>query len=320
MPAKKPQSRNREQPLRNTVENVQWELPAPAARPVQAWGTVQGIPMSGAPSHQTWPTPSHDGPKHETPPLEEAQSEGEDYFDDIGFPETDVTLVVEDKKIHVNKAVLSQHSPVFNAMFTGNFKEMTAKEVTLKNKKAKDVVEFLRCFYPNMKHPITEHSVLQILPLAHEYQSAVVADCEEFMISMCKPGTSLTVTSFLDYILQAEKYDLRKFLDSAVKFCAHIDFDLLNGKTFKKKAYYGAIPVMPSYNYTSGQQNNADNLTDLLYDVQEMEKISLKFKELDLKTRHAIAEKRLQVLEMNSRKIRDHNINPFQADHKMNLL
>ncbi|XP_062573902.1 BTB and MATH domain-containing protein 38-like [Saccostrea cucullata] len=243
-------------------------------------------------------------------------AESVDDLDDIGFPETDLTLVVEDKKIHVNKAVISQHSPVFTAMFSGNFKESTSREITLDNKKAKDIVEFLRCFYPNMKHPITERNVLQILPLAHEYQSPVVADCEEFMISMCKPKTSLTVTSLLDYIIAAEKYDLRKFLDSAVKFCAYIDFDLLNGKTFsRRKTLFGA-PT--SANFTLGQQNNTVNSADLFYDAQEMEEISSKFMELDLKTQHAIAEKRLQVLEMNNRMKRD-NINLVQADHNINL-
>lgn len=74
---------------------------------------------------------------------------------DLGFPKTDVTLVVEDQKIHVNKAVLSEHSPVFNAMFNSEFKESTAVEITLEGKRAADVAEFLKCFYPNMKHNIT---------------------------------------------------------------------------------------------------------------------------------------------------------------------
>lgn len=71
---------------------------------------------------------------------------------DIGFPDNDVILLVEGQKFHVNKAVLSDHSPVFNTMLN---KESTAKEIVLEDKKAVDVVEFLKSFYPNMKHPIT---------------------------------------------------------------------------------------------------------------------------------------------------------------------
>lgn len=74
---------------------------------------------------------------------------------DLGFPGTDLILVVEDRKIHVNKNVLCEHSPVFNTMFNSNFKESTAKEIVLQDKKATDVVEFLKCFYPKMKYPIT---------------------------------------------------------------------------------------------------------------------------------------------------------------------
>ncbi|XP_062574911.1 uncharacterized protein LOC134236776 [Saccostrea cucullata] len=234
-----------------------------------------------------------------------------DYLDDIGFPQTDVTLVVEDKKIHVNKAVLSHHSPVFNAMFSGNFKESTSREITLDNKKAKDVVEFLRCFYPNMRQPITEQNVLQILPLAHEYQSPVVDDCEKFMADLCRPGTGLTVTSLLDYIIAAEKYDLQNFLDSAVKFCAHIDFDILNGKTFRRNTC--SLPFSVPTSIIS-----IDSQTTFFYDADETKEISSKFLELDLKTRHLIAEKRLQVLEMNYRKKCD-NIKT-DIDHEIKLL
>lgn len=88
------------------------------------------------------------------------KKEGIKLRNDRAFPETDAILVVEDQKIHVNKAVLSQHSPVFNTMFNSNFKESTSKEIELEDKKAADVVEFLKCFYPNMKHPVTgrQHS------------------------------------------------------------------------------------------------------------------------------------------------------------------
>lgn len=71
------------------------------------------------------------------------------------FPETDVTLIVEDQKFHVSRAVLSQHSPIFNVMFNGHFKESKEKEIVLKDKKAEHFEEFLRSFYPNMKHPLT---------------------------------------------------------------------------------------------------------------------------------------------------------------------
>lgn len=81
---------------------------------------------------------------------------------DLCFPKTDVTLVMEDQKIHVNKSVLSEHSPVFNAMFNSEFKESTPVEITLEGKRAADVAEFLKCFYPNMKPTVS--GILKCLP------------------------------------------------------------------------------------------------------------------------------------------------------------
>ena len=83
------------------------------------------------------------------------QEEEEEETFPSGFPETDVTLVVEDQKFHVSRAVLSQHSPVFNAMFNGHFKESTEKEIVLEDKKAEHFKEFLKSFYPNMKYSLT---------------------------------------------------------------------------------------------------------------------------------------------------------------------
>ncbi|XP_062574842.1 uncharacterized protein LOC134236679 [Saccostrea cucullata] len=232
-----------------------------------------------------------------------AETKSECYSDDDGFPETDVTLLVEDKKIHVNKAVLSQHSPVFSAMFSGSFKESTEKEITLGNKNAKDFIAFLRCFYPNMKHAIREQNVLQILPLAHEYQSPLVSACEKFMVSMCQPGTGLTVTTLLDYILAAEKYDLNTFLDTAVEFCGHVEFCLLNGRTFEGKKVTVMKPGMEFVTF------------EWIENVQEIEHISSKFLEMDIKLQHAISVRRLQILEMNKRKEK----NNTEEDYVINL-
>nr|XP_034324313.1 BTB and MATH domain-containing protein 47-like isoform X4 [Crassostrea gigas] len=207
---------------------------------------------------------------------------------DIGFPDNDVILLVEGQKFHVNKAVLSDHSPVFNTMLN---KESTAKEIVLEDKKAVDVVEFLKSFYPNMKHPITGANVLQVLTLAHEYQSPLVADCENFMIIMCTPKSGVRVSTLLDYILAGEKYGLTRFLEAAVEFCAKIDFDFLTGKKFLKQ--------LKSFKMTE----------DL--------RIYSKFSNIDMKTRYAIAMKRVQHLEMNRRKLE--NSQTVEDDYKIPL-
>ena len=64
------------------------------------------------------------------------------------YCQSDVTLVVEDKKLHVHKSVLSLHSPVFGAMFTSDFAEKDAKEIKLPGKKYDAMFHFLLHMYP----------------------------------------------------------------------------------------------------------------------------------------------------------------------------
>lgn len=194
--------------------------------------------------------------------------------ENLAFPKTDLTLVVEGQKIHVNKLVLSAHSPVFKTMFKSQFKESTANEIELKDKKAEDVAEFLNCFYPGKNRPVTAENVLQVLPIAHEYQSPLVTDCEDFMIAMCKPDKRLTVNTLLDYILVGEKYGLTSFIEAAVELCALIDFHIFHGREYK---------------FTQMNGNSLESRNN---------KIPLKFSKIGIQTRYDISERRLLCLEM----------------------
>ena len=76
-----------------------------------------------------------------------ARSDSEDPFY-YPYCESDVTLVVEGKKLNVHKGVLSVYSPVFGAMFTADFAEKDAKEITLPGKKYNAMLQFLLQMYP----------------------------------------------------------------------------------------------------------------------------------------------------------------------------
>jgi hypothetical protein len=69
--------------------------------------------------------------------------------------QTDLTLIIEDHKIPVSKAVLCIASPVFRAMLEGDFQEKSKTEITLPGKNFEDFVEFLRCIYPNRLKNVT---------------------------------------------------------------------------------------------------------------------------------------------------------------------
>lgn len=75
-----------------------------------------------------------------------------------------------------------------------------------------------------------------------------------------------------------EKYGLTRFLETAMEFCACIDFDLLNGKTFSR-----SVPWTPTFK------------------EKEDKDISSKFSKIGLKTQYAISKKRLQRMEMDRR-------------------
>lgn len=126
----------------------------------------------------------------------------------------------------------------------------------------------------------SDDNVLQVLPLAHEYQSPLVATCEDFMFQMCTPDKGLTVSTLLDYILAGDKYGLTRFLEAAVEFCANIDYQLLSGKSKSNS-------VDPPFAMNISNRSEATIAKP----------ISWKFSEIELKTRFAIAEKRLSLLE-----------------------
>ena len=121
----------------------------------------------------------------------------DDEFEDEVFSEpwedSDVVLVVEGKEFHVHRCILSLQSPVFKAMFNGNFKDSTQEKIELKDDKHEAMLLFLKLLYPsNMLHDvitagvdITNENVLSIVELADKYEAKNVIkqclNCGEFL-------------------------------------------------------------------------------------------------------------------------------------------
>ena len=72
-------------------------------------------------------------------------------------------------KFHVHRSTLAMWSPVFEKMFTSDFKEKQLDEVPLPEKKASEIREMLLVMYVKTK-PVTEDNVFFLLDLAQEYQ------------------------------------------------------------------------------------------------------------------------------------------------------
>ena len=75
------------------------------------------------------------------------ESETKTREDSLDFSEpwkcSDVVLVVEEERLHVHRDILMMWSKVFTTMFTSQFKEKTAKEVSLPGKKSAEIKEML---------------------------------------------------------------------------------------------------------------------------------------------------------------------------------
>ncbi|XP_028405443.1 kelch-like protein 13 [Dendronephthya gigantea] len=100
----------------------------------------------------------------------------------LPWRDSDVILVVQDVELHVHKAMLALQSPVFEAMFNGQFQEAKAERIPLQGKTHKWMLQFIRLLYPanmtKMKVHISKENVFEILKLADEYQAAnVISQC-----------------------------------------------------------------------------------------------------------------------------------------------
>ena len=94
-----------------------------------------------------------------------------------------MVLVVEDNEFHVHRYILSLQSPVFKAMFNGNFKDSQQDKVELKDDEYEAMLLFLQLLYPsNMLDEgnvsINDENIFLILEVADKYGAInVIKQC-----------------------------------------------------------------------------------------------------------------------------------------------
>ncbi|GMR54736.1 hypothetical protein PMAYCL1PPCAC_24931, partial [Pristionchus mayeri] len=88
-------------------------------------------------------------------------------FTDSNECRHDVALIIDGEKIYVNKGYLSIHSPVFTAMFYGDFAEKDRKEIELKDIDRMEFIEMLYVIYPSNKSISRSvlYAILFLLPI-----------------------------------------------------------------------------------------------------------------------------------------------------------
>lgn len=143
----------------------------------------------------------------------------------------DVILIVEDQRFHVHRNVLALWSPVFEKMFTSNFREKNKGEITLPGKQAESVKALLLMIYPPANEEVTLENYNAILELAHEYQIAsIVEKCEDFLVEELDFETQHRDVKHHDPIsllILAQKYELEKLKKMCVKCTARYNLNEL---------------------------------------------------------------------------------------------
>lgn len=130
---------------------------------------------------------------------------------------SDSVLVVEEKKFHVHKGTLSMWSPVFERMFSSEFKEKFASEIPLPGKNASEIKELLLVIYPTSK-PIGENNCYFLLPLAREYQMEQLTErCEKYLLQREK-----TPHQAIDFLVLANEFNMEELCKQCVEIAKHM--------------------------------------------------------------------------------------------------
>ena len=128
---------------------------------------------------------------------------------------SDVVLVVEDQRFHVHRGTLAFWSPVFERMFTTDFKEKDNAEISLPGKKASEFEEMLQMIYPSLEEKlIIQRNCYFLFELAHEYQiDSIAQKSVNLMISMVKSEAEGDVLGMLIY---AQKYEIKSLISTCI--------------------------------------------------------------------------------------------------------
>jgi len=158
---------------------------------------------------------------------------------------SDVVLVVEDQKFHVQRYTLAMWSPVFEKMFQAEFKEKNSREIPLPGKKASEIKELLLIIYLNIDgkawNTVTDQNCHFLVKLAYEYQmKEILKRCEDVLVNLVHSKPDNT---FLDDLTFAQTYKLEKQLTAIVNrarelplrdFKSHEMYDKMDPHIYKQ--------------------------------------------------------------------------------------
>ncbi|CAL2034582.1 unnamed protein product [Caenorhabditis brenneri] len=144
-------------------------------------------------------------------------------------PKNDTILVVDGKKLHVNKAFLSYHSDFFNALFSSNFKEGRMDEIPIEDVTFEDFGLVMSIIYPRAAHP-NDSNVDKLLELADRFIiPAVIGHVEYHLLHISK-------ISYEKMTWLADQYGMPQLLDKCIHEINTVEkFRTLNASPDYKK-------------------------------------------------------------------------------------
>ncbi|CAP20802.2 Protein CBG24117 [Caenorhabditis briggsae] len=127
----------------------------------------------------------------------------------VASDKTDVVLVVDGKKLNVNKSFLSFHSDYFSNLFSSNSKEGQMKEIEIKEVSYEDFGLLCSSFYPNPQFP-NDQTVEKLLEMASRFQvSSVVGIVEYHLLNNSRIG-------YERMLWFADEYQMPKLLEKCI--------------------------------------------------------------------------------------------------------
>ncbi|GMT29749.1 hypothetical protein PFISCL1PPCAC_21046 [Pristionchus fissidentatus] len=122
---------------------------------------------------------------------------------------SDVILIVEGEKLHVNKQILAHHSSFFETLFFGSFKESNQSEIKLEDVTVEDMVALLNVVYSS--DHLRLDTVESVLKLADRFDmKLVLSTVDNYLIGEDRMDT-------LKQVFMADKYKLPFTLDASLK-------------------------------------------------------------------------------------------------------
>ncbi|UMM38028.1 hypothetical protein L5515_009605 [Caenorhabditis briggsae] len=137
---------------------------------------------------------------------------------------TDAILVVDGKKLHVNKAILSYHSDYFNVLFNSEFMEKSMAEIEIKDVDYADFAAFISLITDK---PIEYKNFENILNLSNRFLMPSVRFTIENYLASCheigfpetfKIADEYNLENLMDYLMRYETGTREENIDAIRRF------------------------------------------------------------------------------------------------------